>query len=107
MNIIIRQRPPILQLFPGEDQTLLVGRDALFVLNLGFNIVDGVGGFDFEGDGFAGEGFDEAFFLRMGQFTYDGPGFGGKGNGKREVTYICTGVERRGQYGMCKWQEVV
>ena len=62
LNIIIRQRAPILQLLSGEDQTLLVRRDSLFVLDLGFDIVDCVGGFDFEGDGFSREGFDEAFF---------------------------------------------
>ena len=60
LNIIIRQRTPILQLLPGEDQTLLVRRDALLVLDLGLDVVDGVGGFDFEGDGFAREGLDEA-----------------------------------------------
>ena len=62
LNIIIRQRAPVLQLLSGEDQTLLVGRDALLVLDLGFDIVDCVGGFDFEGDGFARESFNEAFF---------------------------------------------
>lgn len=48
-------------MLPSEDQPLLVGRDTLLILNLRLDIVDGVGGFDFEGDGFAGEGFDEAF----------------------------------------------
>ena len=60
LDIIIRQRTPVLQLLPSEDQTLLVRRDALFVLDLGLDIVDSVGGFDLEGDGFAREGFDEA-----------------------------------------------
>ena len=62
LNIIIRQRAPILQLLSGEDQTLLVGGNALFVLDLGLDIVDCVGGFDFEGDGFSREGFHEAVF---------------------------------------------
>lgn len=60
LDIIIRQRTPILQLFPGEDQPLLVRRDALLILDLRLDIVDGVGRFDLEGDGLAGEGFDEA-----------------------------------------------
>ena len=60
LDIVVRQRTAILQLLPGEDQTLLVRRDAFFVLDLGLDIVNGVGGFDFEGDGFAREGFDEA-----------------------------------------------
>ena len=62
LNIIIRQRAPVLQLLSGENQTLLVRRDALLVLDLGFDIVDCVGGFDLESDGFSREGFDEAFF---------------------------------------------
>ena len=60
LDVVVRQRTPILQLLPSEYQTLLVRRDAFFVLDLGLDIVDGVGGFDFEGDGFAREGFDEA-----------------------------------------------
>ena len=32
---------------------------AFFVLNLGFDIVDGVAGLDLESDGLAGEGFHE------------------------------------------------
>lgn len=60
MNVIIRQGASVLELLPGEDQTLLVRRDALLVLDLGLDIVDGVGGFDLERDGFAREGFYEA-----------------------------------------------
>lgn len=60
LNVVVRQRTPVLQLLPGEDQTLLVRRDALFVLDLRLDVVDGVGGFDLEGDGFAREGLDEA-----------------------------------------------
>ena len=43
----------------GENQALLVRRDALLVLDLGLHVVDGVGRFDLERDGFAGEGLDE------------------------------------------------
>ena len=60
LDIVVAQRPPILKLLPCEDQTLLVRRDALFVLDLGFDIVNRVAGLDFEGDGFAREGLDEA-----------------------------------------------
>ena len=59
LDIVVAQRPPILELLPREDQTLLIWRDALFVLDLGFDIVDRVAGFDFEGDGFAREGLDK------------------------------------------------
>ena len=60
MDIVVGQRTPVLQLLAGEDQPLLVRRDTLLILNFGFDIVDGVGGFDFEGDGFTREGFYEA-----------------------------------------------
>ena len=49
----------------GEDETLLVGRDALLVLNLGLDIVDGVGGLDLESDGLSGEGFNEDLHAGM------------------------------------------
>ena len=65
MDIIIRKRPPVLQLLAREDQPLLIGRDAFFVLDLRFNIVDRVRGLDFEGDGFAREGFYEAEFREL------------------------------------------
>ena len=45
--------PSIFQLLPSKNQTLLVGWDAFLVLDLGLHIVNCVGEFDFEGDGFA------------------------------------------------------
>ena len=38
---------------------MLVGRDALLALDLGLHIVNGIGRFDLERNGFAGEGLDE------------------------------------------------
>ena len=43
----------------GEDETLLVGRDALLVLDLGLDVLDGVRSFDFQGDCLSSEGLDE------------------------------------------------
>ena len=62
LDIIIRQRPPVLQLLAREDQPLLIGRDAFFILDLRLDIVDRIRGFDFEGDGFTRESFYEAGF---------------------------------------------
>ena len=56
LDVVIRQSPPILQLLSGEDQPLLVRRDALLVLDLGLDIVNGVAGLDIQGDGLAGQG---------------------------------------------------
>ena len=60
LDIVITQSPPILQLLPRKDQALLVRWDTLLILDLGFDIIDCVAGFDLEGDGLAGEGLDEA-----------------------------------------------
>ena len=60
LNVVIAQSTAIFKLLAGEDETLLVGWDAFLVLDLGFDVVDGVGGLDFESDGLAREGLDEA-----------------------------------------------
>jgi hypothetical protein len=52
----------VLQLLVGEDQTLLVWWDAFLILDLGLDVVDGIGGLDFKGDGLASEGFDENLY---------------------------------------------
>ena len=59
LNVVVGQGAAILELLAGEDQTLLIRGDALLVLNLGLDVVDGVGALHLEGDGLAGEGLDE------------------------------------------------
>jgi len=59
LDVVVRESSAIFELFSSEDQSLLIWRDAFLVLNFGFNVFDGVGRFDFEGDGFPGEGFDK------------------------------------------------
>lgn len=59
LDIVVREGATILELFSGEDESLLVRGDALLVLNFRLDIVDSVGGFDIEGDGLAREGFDK------------------------------------------------
>ena len=59
LNVVVGQGAAVLELLAREDETLLVGGDALFILDLGLDIVNGVGRLDFQGDGFAGEGLDE------------------------------------------------
>merc|ERR1711945_24880 len=48
-----------LKLLASEDQPLLVWGDALLVLDLGLDVLDGVGLFDLKGDGLASQGLDE------------------------------------------------
>jgi hypothetical protein len=60
LDIVIWKSAAILELLSGKDQTLLVRWDALLVLDLGFDIVDRVGGFDLESNGLTREGLYEA-----------------------------------------------
>lgn len=63
LNVVVRQAPPVLELLAGEDESLLVWGDALLVLDLSLDGLDGVRGFDFQSDGFSGESFDEDLHL--------------------------------------------
>ena len=54
LDIVVGQGTAILKLLASKDQALLVGRDALLVLDLRLHIVDGVRGLDLEGDRLSG-----------------------------------------------------
>ena len=54
LNVIVGEGAAVLELLSGEDETLLVGWDALLVLDLCLDVVDSVGRLDVEGDGLAG-----------------------------------------------------
>lgn len=53
LDVIIRECPAVFELLASEYETLLVWRDAFFVLNLRFDVVNSIGRFDFERDGLA------------------------------------------------------
>lgn len=59
LDVVIGQGAAVFELLAGEDQALLIGRDAFLVLDLGLDIVDGVGRFHLEGDRLTREGLDE------------------------------------------------
>ena len=42
LNVVVREGTAVLKLLTGEDETLLIGRDSLLVLDLGLHIVDGI-----------------------------------------------------------------
>jgi len=46
-------------LLSSEDEALLIWGDAFLVLNLGLDVLNGVGGFDVQSDGLASESLDE------------------------------------------------
>jgi hypothetical protein len=55
LNVVVGEGAAIFQLLAGKDQALLVRRDALLVLDLGLDVVDGIGGLNLEGDGLASD----------------------------------------------------
>jgi hypothetical protein len=59
LDVVVGQGATVLELLTSEDQALLVRWDTLLVLNLGLDVVDGVGRLDLEGDGLASEGLDD------------------------------------------------
>jgi hypothetical protein len=60
LDVVVRQSASIFQLLAGEDQSLLVGWDALLVLDFALDIVDSVGRLHLEGDSLARQGLYEA-----------------------------------------------
>jgi hypothetical protein len=74
-------------LLSSEDQSLLVRGNSLLVLNLGLNIVDGIGGLDLKGDGLARKGLDEAADI----ISVSNSISSARGGKKVGGPYICTG----------------
>jgi hypothetical protein len=60
LDVVVAQGAAILELLASEDQSLLVRGNTLLVLDLGLDVVDGVGGLHLEGDGLARQGLHEA-----------------------------------------------
>lgn len=50
LDVVVAERAPVLQLLARENEALLLRRDALLILDLGFHILDGVAGLDVERD---------------------------------------------------------
>ena len=50
LDVVIGKGSAIFKLLACKDQPLLIWGNALLVLNLGLDILNGVAGFDFEGD---------------------------------------------------------
>ncbi len=59
LDVVVAERPTILELLAGEDEALLIWGDALLVLNLRLDVIDRVGRLDLQSDGLAGKGLDE------------------------------------------------
>merc|ERR1712007_28223 len=59
LNVVVRERAPIFELLAREDQPLLVGRNALLVLDLSLHIVDRVRRLHLQRDGLASKCLDK------------------------------------------------
>ena len=59
LDVVISKSSSIFKLFTGKDESLLVWRNTFFILNLGFDIFNGVGLFNIKSDGFSGQSFNE------------------------------------------------
>jgi len=55
LDVVVGKGSTILKLLASEDETLLVWRNALLVLNFGFDVVDGIRRLHLKGDGLAGD----------------------------------------------------
>lgn len=65
LNTVIAERSLRVELFAGIDQSLLIRRDALLVLNLLLDVFDCVGRFDLESDGLSCEGLHKDLHLLL------------------------------------------
>lgn len=59
LDVVVGKSAAVFELLAGEDQALLVGWDALLVLDFGLDIVNGVGRLHLKGDSLARKGLDE------------------------------------------------
>ena len=55
LDVVVAQGATVLKLLTSKDETLLVRRDTLLVLDLALDVVDGVRGFDLESDGLSSD----------------------------------------------------
>jgi hypothetical protein len=63
LNVVVGEGSAVFQLLACKDESLLIGWDSFFVLDLGLDIFNGVRRFHIEGDSFTGEGLNENLHL--------------------------------------------
>merc|ERR1712112_760016 len=59
LDVVVREGSSIFQLLSSKNQSLLIWRNSLLVLDLGLDILNGVRGFNLQGDGLSSQGLDE------------------------------------------------
>ena len=63
LDVVVSESSAVIQLLSGENQSLLIWRDSLLVLDLGLDIFNGVRRLHIKGDGIASESLDEDLHL--------------------------------------------
>ena len=59
LDVVVSQGAALLELLAGEDEALLIRGDALLILDLSLDVLDGIVGLDLEGNGLAGQSLHE------------------------------------------------
>merc|ERR1712138_11999 len=59
LDVVVGESPAVLELLTSKDKPLLIRGDALLVLDLGLDVLDGVRLLNLKGDSLAGQGLDE------------------------------------------------
>merc|ERR1712149_67966 len=59
LDVVVRKRATVFELLACEDQSLLIWRDAFFVLNFRLDVIDGIAGLHIQGDGLSSQSLDE------------------------------------------------
>ena len=59
MDVVVGKSSSILELLSSEDKSLLVWWDTFLILDLGFDVLDGVSWLNIKSDGLTSEGLDE------------------------------------------------
>jgi hypothetical protein len=59
LDIVVRESSSIFQLLSGEDKSLLIGWDTFLILDLCFDVVNGVRWLNIKSDGLTSKGLDE------------------------------------------------
>ena len=65
LDVVVSKGAAVLELLAGEDQTLLIRGDALLVLDLLLNVVDGIARLNLEGDSLASESLYKNLHLSL------------------------------------------
>jgi hypothetical protein len=55
LDVVVRECTTILQLLSGKDQSLLIRRNALLILDLALDIIDSIGRLDLKSDGLSSD----------------------------------------------------